>query len=75
MYDFYGDKRNKLNKILRERAKNIEKLTVCDLDSLIKYKYMSKSDRKNFWDDHIHYTPDGYDLIGEYIFNEIKKLL
>lgn len=75
MYDFYGDKRHNTNEILRERAKNIKNLTVCDLDSFLKYKSMSKSDRKKYWDDHIHYSPEGYDLIGEYIFNEIKKLL
>jgi lysophospholipase L1-like esterase len=75
MYDFYGDKRHNTNEILREAAKNIENLTICDLDSLIKYKSMNKSDRKKYWDDHLHYSPEGYDLIGEYLFDSIRKLL
>jgi hypothetical protein len=28
---------------------------------------MSESDRKRYWDDHIHFTPDGYDMIGNKI--------
>ncbi len=75
MYDFYGEKRHKTNELLKEMGNKIENLTICDLDSLIKYKSMKKSDKKKYWDDHVHYTPDGYDLIGEILFNTIKNLL
>lgn len=25
---------------------------------------MSDADKERYWDDHLHFTPDGYDLIG-----------
>jgi lysophospholipase L1-like esterase len=75
MYDFYGEKRVKVNEYLRKVAVDIDKLTICDLDKYISFKSMDKTDREKYWDDHIHYSPLGYDLIGEYIFNTIKKNL
>ena len=36
---------------------------------------MDKREREKYWDDHIHYTPEGYDLVGEYVFNIIKQLI
>jgi len=75
MYDFYGEKRIKVNEHLRKVAIEIEKLTICDLDNHIRFISMDNKERKKYWDDHIHFTPLGYDLIGEYIFNTIKKNL
>jgi lysophospholipase L1-like esterase len=75
MYDFYSEKRKKVNEILRREAENIQNLAVCDLDKLIKYNSINKSERKKYWDDHLHFTAEGYDLIGENIFNTVKNLI
>jgi hypothetical protein len=36
---------------------------------------MSESDRERYWDDHIHFTPDGYDLIGNKVGMALVSLL
>jgi hypothetical protein len=36
---------------------------------------MSISDRKQFWDDAVHFTPDGYNLVGNKIGMALVKLL
>lgn len=40
---------------------------VFDLNSAIPYLSMREEEQKKYWDDHIHMTPDGYDLMGEKI--------
>ncbi|KAK3330776.1 SGNH hydrolase-type esterase domain-containing protein [Apodospora peruviana] len=35
-----------------------------DLHAAIPYFAMSAEDRRRYWDDAIHFTPDGYDFIG-----------
>jgi hypothetical protein len=36
---------------------------------------MSEADRARYWDDHIHFTPDGYDLIGNKVGVALVSLL
>jgi hypothetical protein len=36
---------------------------------------MSPSDRERYWDDHIHFTADGYDLIGNKVGMALVSLL
>jgi len=36
---------------------------------------MSETDRKKYWDDHIHFTPDGYDLIGNKVGVALVSIL
>jgi hypothetical protein len=36
---------------------------------------MSEEDRKKYWDDHLHFTPDGYDLVGNKVGIALVSLL
>lgn len=36
---------------------------------------MTVSDRDRYWDDAIHFTPDGYDLIGKEVGMGLVKIL
>jgi hypothetical protein len=36
---------------------------------------MSEADRAKYWDDHLHFTPDGYDLIGNKVGMALVSLL
>ena len=36
---------------------------------------MSETDRKRYWDDAVHFTPDGYDLIGQKVGLALVSLL
>jgi hypothetical protein len=36
---------------------------------------MSEDDRKKHWDDNIHLTPDGYDLMGEKIAEHLIPII
>ena len=75
IFDFYSNKRKQLNEMLLKLAKEIPEIVICDIDKSIKYKSMNKKERKKYWDDNEHYTPEGYDLLAELIFNTIKSIL
>ena len=36
---------------------------------------MSDADRKQYWDDGLHFTAAGYDLVGSLIAKELVKLI
>jgi hypothetical protein len=36
---------------------------------------MPGRDRERYWDDHLHFTPDGYDLIGNKVGTQLVSLL
>jgi lysophospholipase L1-like esterase len=36
---------------------------------------MNKEDREKYWDDAVHLTKDGYDRMGQIIFDNIKSKL
>lgn len=48
---------------------------VYDLHAAVPYFAMSEDDRKLYWDDRIHFTPDGYDLIGKKVGMALVSLL
>ncbi len=48
---------------------------VFDLNAAVTYYSMSEVDRKRYWDDHIHFTPDGYDLIGNKVGIRLVSIL
>ncbi len=48
---------------------------VYDLNKSVTYFSMSEPDRARYWDDLIHFTPDGYDLIGHKVGMALVSLL
>jgi len=70
-----AERRLMLNKKLREYAKqNIEKIVLADLalSPELNPEIMSKDEQDKVFDDNIHFTPEGYDRMGAFIYNAIK---
>ena len=62
--------RRKINKELRDFARRSQvKATFVDISTIIGRKH------KKYWDDGVHFTPIGYDRVGEVIYAEIKDMI
>ena len=48
---------------------------VVNLAERLPYQSMSHVDRKRYWDDHVHFTKDGYDVVAETVFDALKAIL
>jgi len=48
---------------------------VFDLAAVVPYFDMTASDKERYWDDLIHFTPDGYDLVGREVGMGLVKVL
>ena len=48
---------------------------VFDLHAAVPYFAMTDADRRKHWDDHIHLTPAGYDLMGTKVGMALVSLL
>lgn len=66
-------RRNRLNELIKGYKK--EGFHVFDLNAAVPFFAMSESDREAFWDDGIHFTVDGYNLIGNKVGMWLVKLL
>jgi lysophospholipase L1-like esterase len=71
--------RQKLNKMISNYVENFPDQTrIClvDLDKLIPFHSLNDiSHRNSIWGDMLHLTPDGYDQMADFIFQEIYKKL
>lgn len=68
-----GARRNELNDLIKGYKR--ENFHVFDLHSAIPYFAMSQTDRERYWDDPIHFTSDGYDLIGNKVGIALVSIL
>jgi hypothetical protein len=48
---------------------------VFDLHKAVPYYSLSDADKAKYWDDHLHFTPDGYDLIGNKVGMALVSIL
>lgn len=48
---------------------------VFDLHAAIPYLSLSDEEQKKYWDDHVHMTPRGYDLMGEKIAASLVNII
>lgn len=46
-----------------------------DLNTAIPFWSLAPEERKTYWDDHIHLTPAGYDLMGERIAARLVEII
>ena len=71
--------RQALNEMIRSYAinhKNQDKVCLVDLDKEIPHYDLSDSNKREFiWDDKVHLTPAGYDLMATLVFKAIKEKL
>ena len=63
--------RAEVNNALREYVnKNITKTYLIDIDKVLTTTH---NDKKYYCPDNVHFSPIGYDLIGELVFNGLKE--
>lgn len=67
------DKRDKLNDMIRKAQGG--KIHVHDHHAAVPYWSMSEENRVLYWEDHIHLTADGYDLMGDRIATRLLEIL
>ena len=66
-------KREEINKRLKVLAEeNTESTLYCDITKNLFQRGLSKEERDKLWCDRLHFTPKGYDIMGEEVFNTIK---
>lgn len=63
-----------INEMLRQFAEKTTGVTLCDFDKEHPHTSLSKEDKVKYWDDGLHFTPEGYDRMGEIIFEHMKNL-
>lgn len=67
------EKRLQVNNLLKNYVQDhASKMLLCDLSTKLPRKSLSDEDRRKFWADDLHFTPAGYDRMGEIIFENIK---
>ncbi|KUI66694.1 hypothetical protein VM1G_01353 [Cytospora mali] len=66
-------KRDAINDLIRSHRQ--ENFFVFDLASAIPFWSLAEAERNKYWDDHIHLTSDGYDLMGEKIAARLVELI
>ena len=71
--------RQEFNRLLREelipKDNNDNKIVVLDVDRLLPRHSLSANECQQIWDDELHFTPQGYDRLGELIFEKLKPYL
>lgn len=66
-------KRLQVNALLKKYVKDCGgKMILSDLSAKLPRESLSHEDRRKFWEDDLHFTPAGYDRMGEIIFEDIK---
>ena len=50
-------------------------MLVSDLATKLPRESLSDEDRRTLWADHLHFSPAGYDRMGEIIFEDIRNCL
>ncbi|KAK7744844.1 hypothetical protein SLS53_003077 [Cytospora paraplurivora] len=66
-------RRDELNELIRGHRQ--ENFFVFDLASAIPFWSLADAERDKYWDDHIHLTSAGYDLMGEKIAAHLVELI
>ena len=50
-------------------------IPVVELDKLMPQLTLDPKERKKLWSDDIHMMPEGYDLLGEFVWEKLKPIL
>ena len=67
------EKRFKVNHLLKNYVQaRKDKLILCDLSAKLPHNSLNEEDRKRFWHDGLHFSPEGYEKMAEIIFEDIK---
>ena len=68
--------RQEFNRLLKEELKlTYEDIVVLDVERLLPRYSLSPNETEQIWDDEVHFTPQGYDRLGQFIFEALKPHL
>ncbi|GBB99700.1 hypothetical protein RclHR1_00360049 [Rhizophagus clarus] len=71
------EKRKEVNELIRNYSETNDKIILCDLSKELPFNSIPEDQRNLYWDDGVHLTVEGYDHMGDIIFevlyNQIKK--
>ncbi|EDO38266.1 predicted protein [Nematostella vectensis] len=63
-----------VNEMLREFARKCEGVYLCDIEKAIPQRSLNEEKLDLYWDDGLHFTPEGYNKMAEVIFDTIKQV-
>ncbi|KAG0650846.1 hypothetical protein D0Z07_2285 [Hyphodiscus hymeniophilus] len=66
-------RRDELNRLIK--ADDREGVYVFDLHSAMPYHSMSEQEREEVWDDGLHFTPRGYEVMGEFVTRRMLEII
>lgn len=66
-------RRDQLNKFIKEDKR--EGVYVFDLHAAIPYHSMGEAEQEDIWDDGLHFTPKGYERMGELVAARLLELI
>jgi len=58
-----------------DQRRDFQKSIIIDLDREFKYFDLSMDERQRFWDDGLHFTPDGYKKMANICYPKVKEIL
>lgn len=67
--------RQEFNRLIREELGSKNNIVVLDIDRLLPQHSLSSNERKQIWDDGVHLTPQGYDRLGQLIYEKLQSYL
>jgi len=72
----YDRERQEFNRLLKEELiPENNNIVILDIDRLLPQHSLSPNEHKQIWDDGVHLTPQGYDRLGELIYEKLKSYL
>ncbi|CZR50408.1 related to esterase [Phialocephala subalpina] len=69
------DERAELNTLIKGWARETQSVWGLDLHARMPYHDITEEERKQRWDDNLHFTPEGYEMIGEIVGERLVKIL
>ncbi|CAB5375984.1 unnamed protein product [Rhizophagus irregularis] len=70
-------RRKEVNELIRNYSAENDKIILCDLSKELPINSIPKDQKELYWDDGVHLTVEGYDHMGDIIFealySQIKK--
>lgn len=69
--------RNELNGLIKKLVADHDegRLYVFDLWDKMRFHGITEEERKERWDDHLHFTEKGYEMIGEMVGERLVEIL
>jgi len=65
--------RNELNQLIK--ADDRKGVYVFDLHAAMPYHSMGQQERDEIWDDGLHFTPSGYERLGELVAQRLVEII